>query len=142
MYISTLIWQQSFEPQSDGLDNQRARLKEAFSRFHDRASTFATEIGRDAPHLTVHDITHLDALWEMAELIIGPELLRAGEPFLNPLETFILGCAFLTHDLAHSRAALKMTERDVLDDLRYRELMTRYMSERQEGEEVCFSSDT
>jgi hypothetical protein len=43
----------------------------------------------------VHDVTHLDALWETGSLIAGE-----GYP-LNPLEAFVLGGAILLHDAAH-----------------------------------------
>ena len=123
-------------PQGDSFDAYRVRLKEVYTRLHERATTFAAEIGRDAPSLTVHDATHLDALWEMAELIIGSEQLTQPDPFLNPLETFVLGCAFLTHDLAHSKAALKMSSADVLASPRYQELMHRYLTEKSEDDDV------
>ncbi|MBE8522880.1 ATP-binding protein [Amycolatopsis sp. H6(2020)] len=59
----------------------------------------SAEIARDLPDYTVHDVTHLEALWETAELV-------AGEDYpLSPLEGFILGCAFLVHDLAMTKAA-------------------------------------
>lgn len=45
------------------------------------------------PQFTVHDITHIDALWDMADIILPPELE------INPVEAFILGGAFLIHDL-------------------------------------------
>jgi hypothetical protein len=44
--------------------------------------------------LTIHDETHLDALWETADLISGH-----GYP-LNPLEGFVFGGAILLHDAA------------------------------------------
>jgi hypothetical protein len=59
----------------------------------------AGEIHRDLPDFTVHDITHLDALWEMADLIAGPEYP------LNPMEAFALGAVFLIHDLGLGLAA-------------------------------------
>jgi len=54
----------------------------------------AGDIHRDLPDLTVHDITHLDALWEMADLVAGPDYP------LNPLEAFALGAVFLPDRLA------------------------------------------
>ena len=44
------------------------------------------------PGLTLHDITHMDAIWEVANVI-------AGEKFkLNPLEAYVFGGAVLLHD--------------------------------------------
>lgn len=47
----------------------------------------------------MHDITHIDALWETAELLLSDD------ESLTPLEAFTLGCAFLIHDLGLSLAA-------------------------------------
>jgi hypothetical protein len=51
--------------------------------------------------LTKHDITHSDALWEIADLLIGNNIK------LNPIEAFILGAAFLLHDVCLSLIAVK-----------------------------------
>jgi hypothetical protein len=59
----------------------------------------AGEIARDLPDFTVHDITHIDALWEMAQLIAGSDF------HLTPTEAFVLGGAFLVHDLGMGLAA-------------------------------------
>ncbi|MFF2099625.1 ATP-binding protein [Streptomyces sp. NPDC058202] len=64
-----------------------------------RANQLALEIGSDLPEFTRHDDAHLDALWEIADLISGPDCL------INPAEAFVLGGAILCHDLAMSRAA-------------------------------------
>jgi len=48
---------------------------------------------------TVHDITHLDALWGVASEIAGPEYP------INPIEGFILGGAILLHDAGMCLAA-------------------------------------
>jgi hypothetical protein len=75
------------------------RLRSSFVSFRQRAAALAGEIHRDLPDLTVHDITHLDALWEIADIISG------GEFRLTPTEGYVLGGAFLLHDLALSVAA-------------------------------------
>lgn len=59
----------------------------------------AAEIARDLPDYTVHDVTHLDALWQMADIIAGPDYE------LTPTEAFVLGGAFLIHDLGNGLAA-------------------------------------
>jgi hypothetical protein len=77
----------------------RKRLLDALLQMRERAKMLAGEIHRDLPDYTVHDITHLDALWEMADLIAGPDYP------LNPLEAFALGAVFLLHDLGLGLAA-------------------------------------
>jgi hypothetical protein len=59
----------------------------------------AREIARDMMSLTVHDETHLDALWEIAGDIAGEDVE------LNPLEAFVFGAAVLVHDLGLGVAA-------------------------------------
>jgi Histidine kinase-, DNA gyrase B-, and HSP90-like ATPase len=62
-------------------------------------SLWPETIAKDLPDFTVHDITHSDALWEYADLIAGKTYP------LNPCEGFVLGCAFLIHDLGMGLAA-------------------------------------
>ncbi len=77
----------------------RAWLWNALLQFRERAAVLANEIHRDLPDFTDHGLTHLDALWEMANLIAGPEYS------INPLEAFVLGGVFLIHDLGLGLAA-------------------------------------
>jgi len=51
------------------------------------------------PNILFTTKTHLDALWEMADLIAGEEIQ------LTPTEAFVLGGAFLIHDLGMGLAA-------------------------------------
>jgi hypothetical protein len=89
---------------------ERDRLRAAFFSFRENAALLAGEIPRDFDFLTVHDITHLDALWEMADLV------TAKNEILSPLEAFVLGGAFLIHDLGMGLAAYP----DGFDGLRQR----------------------
>ncbi len=93
------LWQRTLADQSDTLDPQREILRQAFLSFRDRTSQLVGEIGGLLPGLTVHDITHIDALWRVASEIAGPDYP------LNPAEAFVLGGAFLLHDAAHVLAA-------------------------------------
>ncbi len=63
----------------------REKLRQAYEKMRERAAVLVGEISRILPDYTVHDITHLDALWEMADLIAGPTYS------LNPVEAFVLG---------------------------------------------------
>lgn len=84
---------------SDQFRAERERVRSALLSFRDRAAVLAQEISRDLPDYTVHDITHIDALWFLADLI-------AGERYeLTPTEAFVLGGAFLIHDLGNGLAA-------------------------------------
>src|SRR5258707_14918636 len=48
-----------------------SKFQISLASFRDRASQLASEIRKDLPELTVHDLTHLDALWEIAATIAG-----------------------------------------------------------------------
>jgi hypothetical protein len=94
-FQKTRLWQRTLGEQrgSDDAADARKRLRDAFERFRDRAADVAAEIKRDLPDFTDHDIGHLDALWGTADLI-------AGEDYpITPVEAFVLGGAFLIHDL-------------------------------------------
>lgn len=93
------LWRRTLADQSDDLNPQREILRQAFLHFRERTAELVGEIGGLLPQLTVHDITHLDALWRVAEEIAGPDYP------LNPAEAFVLGGAFLLHDAAHVLAA-------------------------------------
>lgn len=98
-YQQSPLWKQAFLNQEDGLDEQRNFLISAFTDFRKRVSLLVAQIHKDMPSLTVHDITHIDALWWTASEIAGPDYP------LNPTEAFVLGGAFLLHDAAHCIAA-------------------------------------
>lgn len=98
-YQQSPLWCQAFNEASDGFDKQRTMLVSAFTDFRDRVSMLVAQIHKDMPSLTVHDITHIDALWWTASEIAGPDYC------LNPAEAFVLGGAFLLHDSAHCIAA-------------------------------------
>lgn len=99
-YRDTLLWQNSLGARFEGTHEVwRGRLNAAFLAMRRQAITLSREIARDLPTYTVHDETHLDALWEIAELIGGPNCK------FNPCEAFLFGGAVLCHDLAMSVAA-------------------------------------
>ena len=94
-YRQTTLWRKSLgsnvAPSHTGA---LARLNTSFEDFRKRASQLTGQIHSALPGLTIHDISHLDALWETGSLLAGEEYL------LNPLEGYVLGGAFLLHDSA------------------------------------------
>lgn len=93
------LWKTAFSHQQDGLDPQRDIVAQAYRDFRGRVELLLQQIRGELPALTVHDITHVDALWRIASTIAGPSYS------LNPAEALALGGAFLLHDAAHCRAA-------------------------------------
>ena len=98
-YEQTLLWKKAFSQQNDGLNAQREKIAIAYKDFRGRVAHLLTHIQRELPDLTLHDITHVDALWRVASEIAGPDFE------LNPAEALVLGGGFLLHDAAHCRAA-------------------------------------
>ncbi len=97
--------------------SERDRLRNALLSFRDRAANLATEISKDLPALTVHDITHLDALWGIASLIVGEAY-----PF-TPTEAFVFGGSVLLHDLALSVASVEGGINAIKGDPRWADLV-------------------
>jgi len=64
-----------------------------------KVGLLVAQIAAAIPGLTVHDLTHLDALWETASLV------SEGAITLSPAETFVFGASILLHDSAMSLAA-------------------------------------
>lgn len=114
-YERTTLWQRAFILQSDGLDLQREKLVHAYKDFRERVAILLTHIQSELPNLTLHDITHVDALWRVASQIAGPEFS------LNPAEAFVLGGAFLLHDAAHCRAAFPGGIAELRETLEWRD---------------------
>ncbi|MFD0724242.1 HD domain-containing protein [Lysobacter brunescens] len=93
------LWQATLGASGDSNRVARERLKTSFLSFRNRVSKMIQEISTTLPGLTVHDITHVDALWRVAREIAG------GDYPINPAEAYVLGGSFLLHDAAHSVAA-------------------------------------
>ena len=77
----------------------------AFSRHHEmrgwmmRVASLVARIAADMPGYTVHDVTHLDALWETTDLLCSEKMS------LTPPEAFVFGMAVLLHDAGMTLAA-------------------------------------
>src|SRR6266851_9599017 len=100
-FETATLWKRSLAPQADTdkFAEVRENLRSAYMKFRERAALLAAEIARDLPDYTVHDITHIDSLWHLADLIAGSDVN------LTPPEAFVLGGAFLVHDLGNGLAA-------------------------------------
>lgn len=93
-FEQAVLWQQTLASRSgDEHAEDRERLRTAFLRFRAKVEPYAAEIASSMPMFTEHGISHADALWEMAGLVCGSSVT------VNPAESFVLGGAFLLHDL-------------------------------------------
>lgn len=85
----------------------------------DKVSQLVSLIVRDMPELTVHDITHLDALWDTASLISESVVT------LSPPEGFVFGASVLLHDAALSVAAYPRGIDQIKETVEWRDAVAR-----------------
>lgn len=113
------LWQCTLSSSTnDESAEERERLRNAFVTFRQRADLFANEIRRDLPQLTLHDRKHIDALWETASTIVGEDFL------FTPTEGFVLGGAFLLHDLGMALPSVEGGIAALKVDPRWADLVT------------------
>jgi len=94
-YGNSKTWKKTLGRQANDTDIEKniEMLRNAYISIRIKAEYLAGEISRTLPNFTVHDISHIDALWEATDLIL-PDFFD-----LNPAEGFVLGVTFLIHDL-------------------------------------------
>ena len=134
IYKETSLWKSAFESSalcSATVSKALSQLIAAYDKFFERASMLANQISSDLPELTVHDENHFNALWEVADLIVGPR------HDLNPLEIFVLGSAILLHDTANTVQAFKAGRAEVENTPQWRDNEAKLLNNRNnEGEEL------
>lgn len=119
-FKQTALWKTAFEEsRDDATQEEQAHLVGVYEAMRKRASALVAKI-QDLPYMTVHDVTHLDALWEMASIAAGDSLN------LNPAEAFVFGGAVLLHDAAMTLAAFPGGKSELRQQTEWRDLHARY----------------
>lgn len=92
---NTSLWRTAFSCAATPMEQEAIdRLKGEFSNFRSRTNFLVGHVSKSLPDLTLHDVSHLDALWRVGSLL-------AGENYpINPMEAFVLGGSILLHDAA------------------------------------------
>jgi hypothetical protein len=99
-FRQTYLWRHAFvTPRSDALPDEQEYFRNQYLLLRDKAAQLVNRIAVDLPSMTVHDITHLDALWDTASLVAD------GAVTVTPPEAFVLGASILLHDAAMSLGA-------------------------------------
>ena len=94
---SSAAWRR-FVDSAEESDDHKA-LIEGYLRLRARCVPIAGQIASDMPEYTLHDVPdHADYLWLLCDEVADVELL-------THTELFVLGCAFLLHDLGHTPPA-------------------------------------
>jgi hypothetical protein len=119
-YTQTSLWEYSLGARpTDSHGDHRRMLREAYESLRDRTKNLVESISGDLRQFTVHDITHLDALWGLASEISGPQY------DLTPTEGFVLGGAILLHDAGMSLAAYPSGASEIERSPRWQSLIQR-----------------
>ena len=84
------LWQRIFR--DEGRNANVSRLVTSLRGIREKVQQLASRIAGSLPGLTIHDISHLDALWDVASTVAGPDYP------LNPLEAYVFGASVLLHD--------------------------------------------
>lgn len=96
----TGLWTRSLaEREADLHTEQRSKLRVALLGMRENVKHLVAQIHSEVEGLTVHDVSHLDALWEVADTVAGPQFA------LNPAEAFVFGASVLLHDAGMTIAA-------------------------------------
>ena len=88
-FENTSLWKNTLGIQGD---HSIDRLRISYLSMREHTKGLLDEVRRDFPNLTDHSLEHVDNLWRISSIITGDDYP------INPLEGFILGCAFLVHD--------------------------------------------
>lgn len=115
------LWQRTLGSTRDEDVRERERLRLSYLATRNNATTLLNELSHSTPTFTVHDISHVDALWETAHMLCGSSVA------LTPAEGFVLGCAFIMHDAAMGAAAHKESIPDALGPSRWHDLLASYI---------------
>ena len=89
-YKDSLLWKKTLGSTHSNpkVQEEINKLKKSYMDIRKKASYLAGEISRFMPNYTVHDIEHIDALWEAADIMLPAEY------DFNPVEGYILGVVF------------------------------------------------
>lgn len=97
---ATWLWRSALvDERPDASKAEQAFFAHHLNVMPERATVLVARIASDMPGYTVHDETHLDALWETASLVASRDLA------LKPPEALVFGGAVLLHDAAMTLAA-------------------------------------
>jgi Histidine kinase-, DNA gyrase B-, and HSP90-like ATPase len=136
-FRKTWLWRKAFStPRSDSTPEEQEFFKAQYLSIRERAAQLASRIAVDLPWMTVHDISHLDNLWDTASLV------AEGAVDVNPVEAFVLGTSILLHDAAMSLAAYPGGLVEVKMTVAWKDAVARYAltSEENGGEMFDFEN--
>ena len=111
------LWRQTFAKSL--ADPSVSRLVTSLRNARERVAHLTSRIVASLPGLTLHDSSHLDALWGVASTIVGDDYV------LNPLEGYLFGTAVLLHDAALCYEAYSGGQEAVRETTQWRDAYNR-----------------
>jgi len=102
-------------------------LREVFLKSRERSIFFLNQISKDNPSLTIHNIDHVDCLWETASTICDDKIN------LNPLEAFIFGFCSLFHDMGLSLTTYDTNCEEIILSKEYQDAIIQLSTEAERG---------
>lgn len=120
-YQDSILWKATLGLVTGNTDTDKLidKLRVSYEDTRDKVKILAGSIRHDMQNYPDHGITHCDALWDMADIVLLGEDRKnshelkgkaanrlasklARDYQLNPAEGYVLGIAFLIHDLGMS----------------------------------------
>jgi hypothetical protein len=127
-FRQTWLWRHAFvNRRPDSTIEEQEFFRIQYLSIRDRAAHLVSRITVDLPGMTVHDISHLDALWDTASAV------AEGAISVNPAEAFVLGASILLHDAAMSLAAYPGGLVEVQTTLAWKDAVARAALAAEEG---------
>lgn len=129
-FRETPLWEKAFEsPRDDAASAEQQFFKDAYLSVRDAVSNLTPYISADMREYTVHDISHFDALWDMASLV------SEGVVNLNPPEAYVFGCSTLLHDAGMTLAAYPNGVADLKQTVAWKDA-TEWVKSKQESRDA------
>jgi hypothetical protein len=119
LFEQSNLWKQglAIRKGSDPEASAREILRTSFLQTREAVTPLVAQIHSELPDLTIHDITHLDSLWLIADVLMGDKY------DINPAETFVLGITFLLHDAACTTFAYSNGINGLMDTTEWKDIV-------------------
>ena len=127
-YDQSRLWKQAFiEERGDVFKEEQNFFRNQYIEMREKVRPLVGRISHDMKGMTVHDISHLDALWEMGSIIVEESFI------LSPPEAFVFGASVLIHDAAMTVAAYPGGLDGLKQETAWKDSFARLQMERREG---------
>lgn len=130
----TWLWRHAFvNPLPDITASEQEFFRDRYLAMREKAAVLVSQIAQAMPGLTVHDLSHLDALWETASLV------SEGAISVSPAEAFVFGASVLLHDSAMSLAAYPNGLEQLKLTVAWKDTVTALLGDGEHGEGILNS---